>query len=60
MIRPMTSGGHTTYNLKEYVVDTPEDLEYLPVEGIAMGSIALVISKSAVYMLNSAGEWVEI
>lgn len=60
MVSTMTNGGHTLHNLKEYVVDTVKDLDNLPIEGIPMGSVALVISTSAVYMLNGKHEWVEI
>lgn len=60
MIALMGQGGHTTYNLKEFVLDSEDDLENLPVEGIPMGSYAFVISTSEVYMFNSNKEWIKI
>lgn len=46
----------------EYAVDTPADIASLPTERkyIKPGSVAIVISTSDVYMLNSHGEWVMI
>lgn len=57
MIYIMKTGGHDTYNIKQFTLDTPDDLPNLPTSGIAVGSAALVISTSDVYMLNSKGEW---
>lgn len=57
MIYIMKNGGHDTYNIKQFTLDTPDDLPNLPTSGIAVGSAALVISTSDVYMLNSKGEW---
>lgn len=46
----------------EYAVDTPTDLASLPTEEryVKPGSVAIVISTSDVYMLNSQREWVMI
>lgn len=60
MINILSQNGHTTYGLKEYVLDTPEDLKYLPIEGNKPGSTAFIISTCQVFMLNSKGEWKEI
>ncbi len=57
MIYIMKNGGHDTYNIKQFTLDTPDDLPNLPTSGIAVGSAALVISTSDVYMLNSKGVW---
>lgn len=59
MINIMSTGGHTAYNIKEFAIDTKEDLDYLPLD-VPMGSVAICIEDSSVYMLNSSGEWVEI
>ena len=59
MIGLVSISGHTTYGLREFVLDTAADLTDLPVEGI-MGSKAFVIATSQKYMLNSTGTWVEI
>lgn len=60
MISVLSENGKSTYNLKEYVVDTQEDIKNLPTSGIQMGSTAFVISTGAVYMLNSSKEWIEV
>ena len=52
--------GEITYNTKEYVCDTPEDLKNLPSGSMAMGSTAFIISTSELYMLNSEGEWIKV
>ena len=46
----------------EYAGDTPADLASLPTEEryVKPGSVAIVISTSDVYMLNSQREWVMI
>lgn len=54
----ISTNGDIQYNINEYVVDTPEDLEKLP--NCAMGSSALCLSNSSVYIKNSKGKWVEI
>lgn len=59
MIGIMKNGGHTTYGLKEYVVDSTEDINSLPLDGV-MGSTAFVIETGDVYMLNGKKEWVKI
>ena len=59
MISQLRQSGHKTYGLQEFVCDTPEDLDDLPVDA-KMGSTAFVISTSSLYMINSQGEWVEI
>ena len=60
MISVLSENGKSTYNLKEYVVDTQEDIKNLPTSGIRMGSTAFVISTGTVYMLNSSKEWIEV
>lgn len=59
MINMSSQSGHTTYGLKEYILDTPEDLQDLPITDKA-GSTAFIISTSQVYMINSKGEWKEV
>lgn len=60
MVNILSQNGHTTYGLKEYALDTPEDLKYLPIDGDKPGSTAFIISTCQVFMLNSKGEWKEI
>ena len=59
MIGIMKNSGHTTYGLKEYVVDSESDIDLLPLDGV-MGSSAFVIETGNVYMLNGKKEWVKI
>lgn len=44
--------------IKEFIVDTEEDLKVLPTS--AMGSAAFVIENSKIFILNSSGEWKEV
>ena len=59
MINMKSQSGHTAYGLKEYILDTPEDLQDLPITDKA-GSTAFIISTSQVYVINSKGEWKEV
>lgn len=59
MIGIMKNSGHVTYGLKEYVVDSEDDVKLLPLDGV-MGSSAFVIETGEVYMLNGKKEWVKI
>lgn len=58
-INILSNSGHVGYGIKEFAVDTPEDIDKLPVDA-KPGSAAFVISTGSVYMLNSKGEWVEV
>lgn len=53
------TNGQKQYGQDEWIVDTTEDLKKIPNRS-QMGSIALVISTSAVYVKNGKGEWEEI
>lgn len=55
----LSQSGHTTYGIKEFVVDTVEDVKKLPTD-IPMGSAALVIENSSVWILNSQKDWKEL
>jgi len=59
MYRLVENKGEEQYNLKDFVCDTAEDIEYLPTDCL-MGSTAFVIATSEAYMLNSTGKWVKI
>lgn len=52
-------GGKVDYNYKEYYLDTITELALIPVEECCPGSIAYIIDKAEVYMLNSKKEWVK-
>jgi len=55
----ISTNGNVQYNVNEYIIDEPEDLNSLP-RSCTMGSSALCLSNSAVYIKNSEGKWVEI
>ena len=59
MINLLSQNGHQDYGIKEYVLDTLDDLANLPITDKA-GSTAFIISTSQVYMINSKGEWKEV
>lgn len=59
MIGIISVSGHTTYGLREFVLDAEADLEDLTVE-TAMGSTAFVIATKKKYMLNGSGVWVDV
>ena len=48
------------YNQKEYTLDKEEDLDKVPVNGCAPGSVCFIIETSDVYMLDSNKEWKKI
>lgn len=52
----ISTNGQVQYNVDEFVIDTPEDLETLPKRS-AMGSTALCLSNSMVYVKDGKGEW---
>lgn len=56
------NNGHIGTNIKEYVIDTVSDLNTLPTDTrqVGPGSAAICVENSAVYMLNTKGEWKEI
>lgn len=52
----LSQNGEVQYGVNEFVIDSPEDLKKLP-DKTAMGSSALCLSNSEVYMKDSSGEW---
>lgn len=59
MLNLYAQNGDIQYNIREYVLDNVEDIASLP-EHAAMGSTAIIIATSEVYMLNSKKEWVKM
>lgn len=57
MIQAVKQSGHHLYGIVEYVIDSVADLDDLPID-IPMGSSALVIATSDVYILSGNKEWV--
>ena len=54
--------GNVSYGVKEFVLDSFEDIATLPTNQnkVRPGSIALIIPTSEVYMLNNQYQWVLI
>ncbi len=52
-----STNGQISYNVDEYVIDTPDDLEKLPKRS-APGSAAICTSTGDVYIKNASGKWV--
>ncbi len=50
--------GDVTYGIKEYVVDTPEDINNVPL--CTMGSTLFVISTAELYIMSGEKKWVKI
>ena len=56
MISIISNSGHVAHGIKEFVLDTQNDLENLPVD-VQAGSKAYIIETGMSYILNSQGEW---
>ena len=54
-----TENGEVKKDIYEFAIDTPDDLANLP-RHCGMGSIAIIISTSEVYMKNGDGEWIKL
>lgn len=52
----LSQSGHTTYGIKDFVVDTDKDIENLPTD-ISTGSTVLSIESGNVFILNSKNKW---
>lgn len=52
----VSTNGQVQYNINEYVIDTPEDLNKLP-KNCAMGSQALCLSNGSIYMKDGTHTW---
>jgi hypothetical protein len=60
MITLYKQDGETVYGVKEFLLDTPQDLQSLPNADIRPGSSALIISTGALYMFNGDKQWVPL
>lgn len=58
MYNIIANDGDVAYSIKEFACDSVEDLKNLP--RCAMGSTAIVIATTEVYMKDSSGEWVKL
>lgn len=53
----ISTNGQIQYNINEFVIDSPDDLEKLPQKSTA-GSTAFCTSNSEVYIKSASGLWV--
>lgn len=60
MIIIKSNGNQDNNKIKEYIVDTADEIDQLPKDPTYMGSSAIVIDPFSVYMLNGSGEWREL
>lgn len=60
MINLYRQDGETIYGIKEFILDSVEDVKDLPTTKIRIGSTALVISSGDLYMFNGEGNWVAV
>lgn len=49
-----------SYGIRNYIVDTEDDLNTFDVDNLSMGTSCFVINTSNYYMLNSKKEWIQI
>ena len=54
-----SNSGKIAYGIKNFIVDTPSDIENLPTS-IMPGCTAFAIETSTYYMLNHQKEWIEV
>lgn len=61
MISLYRQDGETLYGIKEFLLDSEDDVKDLPAHNkVHVGSTALVIPTGTLYMLNSLHQWVEV
>jgi hypothetical protein len=56
----LNQNGQNTYNLREFIVDTYDEIKEIKVRATAPGSSCFVIDTSEYYMLNTKYEWVKV
>jgi hypothetical protein len=59
MINLYKQDGDVLYGIKEFLLDSQDDVANLPTN-IKTGSTALVIPTGALYMLNGHRQWIEV
>lgn len=59
MFKAIKESGKEKYNVTEFVCDTIDDIKDLPT-AVEVGSTALVVEGTKVFMLNNNKEWKEI
>lgn len=60
MITLYKQDGEILYGIKEFVLDSEDDIKDLPVHKVHIGSTALVIPTGNIYMLNGEKKWVVV
>ena len=60
MINLYKQDGEILYGIKEFLLDSEDDVKDLPTKKIHVGSMAMVIPTGAIYMLNGLSEWVPL
>ncbi len=58
MINLYKQDGETLYGIKEFIVDSAEEVQNLPTKKIGVGSTAIVISDGSIYIFNGSHKWV--
>lgn len=56
----LRQNGQDTYNLKEFIVDTYDEITKINTSIVAPGSTCFVIDTSKHYMLNTKDEWIKV
>lgn len=59
MFKAIKESGKEKYNVTEFICDTIDDIENLPTT-VEVGSTAIVIKGTRVFILNNGKEWEEI
>lgn len=61
MISLYRQDGETLYGIKEFLLDSEDDVKNLPVDPkVHVGSTALIIPTGTLYMLNGSRQWIEV
>ena len=60
MIFSAMNNGHIAYHLNCYICETTDDVDLLPVDGIAPGSKAFCIETQKKFMYSSVKGWVPV
>ena len=60
MINLYKQDGEILYGIKEFLLDSEDDVKDLPTKKIHVGSMAMVIPTGSIYVLNGLSEWVEM
>ena len=56
----LRQNGQDMYNVKEFIVDTYDEITEINTSIVAPGSTCFVIDTSEYYMLNTEDEWIKV